>query len=486
MSREEKLEYLSLLQEKYRRLTAWQWDHGDLHVKLHSGQREVLDQLDAHSRSREALIFCARQWGKSFFGIIYALRFCIMNPYRLVRIAAPTLKQANDIVADTLETIAKDAPPGFIIRQKSALKWFVGGHSSLRLGVLERAHVDSLRGAMAHLVIAEEGGFVKSEDYEYAVRSVLTPQLLHSSGRLIHITTPSEDPEHYIHKEVLPRCQSLGTYFKYDIYSNPRINSEQIEQTKALLGGEHSISWRREALVEIVRDSNFVCVPEFDVAKHVRKFPLPAHSYLMTSIDFGGVRDKTVALCLTYDFLNARILAYDERVFDPNTDTATVVSKVKRMENKYQRADNYRVKDRIADAPGQVLVDLRDKHKYEVLPPFKDSFEAGVNVVRHLLNTKKLFIHQRCAFLIATLLGASYNKTRTDFSRTEFLGHMDALAALIYGCRMIDKTTNPYPEIPRNIQENFYVKPKQSEDELEKLADLFVPWRKNPREDYGF
>jgi hypothetical protein len=59
------------------------------------------------------------------------------------------------------------------------------------LGVLERANVDSLRGGNANLVICEEGGFVSSDDYDYALRSVIGPQLLRSGGQLIHVTTPS-------------------------------------------------------------------------------------------------------------------------------------------------------------------------------------------------------------------------------------------------------------------------------------------------------
>jgi hypothetical protein len=423
------------------------------------------------------LVFCSRQWGKSFFGVIYALRFCIRNPERLVRIAAPTLKQANDIVADALDNIARDAPPGIIKRVKSTYRWYVGGHSSLRLGVLEKAHVDSLRGTMAHLVICEEGGFVRSDDYEYAVRSVLTPQLLHTRGKLIHITTPSEDPEHYIHKEVLPRCQAEKTFFKYTIHTNPRLDKEQIDQTAKLLGGVDSSAWRREALAEIVRDNNFVCVPEFDEAIHTETFHLPDHSHYLVAIDFGGVRDKTAALLMTYDFLKDKILVYDERVFPSNTGTAAIVNELNRMEFGFP------VKDRIADAPGQLLVDLDSKMDYHALLPRKDSFEAGVNNVRLLINTGKLTIHTQCRFLIATLLGASFNKQRTDFARTEYLGHMDALAALVYGCRHIDKTSNPYPDRPRNIEEIMYVKPQATSGDAETLANIFGR-KTNTEEEY--
>jgi hypothetical protein len=50
---------------------------------------------------------------------------------------------------------------------------------------------------------------------------------------------------------------------------------------------------------------------------------------------------------------------------------------------------------------------------------------------------------------------------------------MDALAALIYGVRMIDKTQNPYPEPPRDYQHTFYTTDPKPRDGLEQLASTF-------------
>jgi hypothetical protein len=390
--------------------------------------------------------------------------FAIKHPRSLIRIAAPSLKQAGDIVADALESITQDAPKGLVVRSKSTFRWNILT-STIRLGVLEKAHVDTLRGARADLIICEEGGFVNSDDYQYAVRSVLSPQLIHSNGHIMHITTPSEDSEHYIHTEVKPRCEMAGTYFKYTIHTNPRLNEEQIQATARLLGGINSTAWKREALAEIVRDDNYVCIPEFDEAIHVESFALPKHSYYLTAVDFGGVRDKTACLLLTWDFLNARFLVFEERIYPANTATLDIVIGLGEMEFMFD------IKDRIVDAPGQLLVDLRNKHGYEALLPRKDNADAALNNVRLLFCENKILIHPQCKFLIATLKGAAFNKHRTDFARTESLGHMDALAALMYGVRMFDKTQNPYPKEQRNLKEIFYTFPESQEDDLDMLAN---------------
>jgi hypothetical protein len=463
---EEEIEFLKILETEYREQVEKSWLKGDLTFKFHKGQNDIYRQLTANPNYNEALILCSRQWGKSYFVCVLAVMFCLRNPFSLVRIAAPTLKQATDIVADTLESITRDAPPNIVRRMSSAYRWYIG-RSTLRLGVLEKAHVDTLRGSICHLAICEEGGFVTSDDYEYAVKSVLGPQLLHTKGRLIHVTTPSENPEHYIHTSVMPRMQDTGFFFRHNIYSNPRLTQDQIDAARTLAGGEDSIAWKREYLVEILRDASSVCVPEFNETEHVFEVSLPEHYFATMSMDVGGVRDKTVALILVYDFLNNRILVVDERSFDANTSSDRIIAEVREMEK------GHTVTQRITDAPGQLLVDFMNKHNYNSLAPLKDDFHAGINAVRLMFRQNKIVVLPKCRFLIATLRGAVFNKARTDFNRTEYLGHMDALAALIYGVRMIDKTQNPYPEPPRDYQHTFYTTDPKPRDGLEQLASTF-------------
>ena len=52
-----------------------------------------------------------------------------------------------------------------------------------------------------------------------------------------------------------------------------------------------------------------------------------------------------------------------------------------------------------------------------------------------------------------------FNKTRTDFERTDALGHMDALAAAMYGIRMNDKT-NPYADYKHTPSIDRFVNPE--------------------------
>jgi len=56
----------------------------------------------------------------------------------------------------------------------------------------------------------------------------------------------------------------------------------------------------------------------------------------------------------------------------------------------------------------------------------------------------EVIIDPGCKHLIETLRNQQWNNKRTDWLRTQILGHGDSLAALIYWYRMLNKQ-NPYP-----------------------------------------
>ncbi len=445
------------------------WRSGDLFWKLHATQKEMHQKVSS-STSDEVLVLCSRQLGKSYFGVALAIEFCIKNPRSIVRILSGSLKQVQDIVQDNLAPIMADAPEGLIHRQKSAYRWDIG-QSSLRLGTLERAHVDSNRGGNAALIITEEGGFVHTDDYRYAIESVIAPQLLRSGGKLVHITSPSSDPAHMIHTEILQKTLLTDSVFRYTIYDNPQITPEQIEKAKRLCGGEGSAAWRREYLAEIVRDASLVIVPTYSPDRHVRDFEIPEYANLQISIDFGGSRDKTAAILYTYDFLNNKILVRDERIFGANTPTDQIVAEIRLMEDKHS-VNGRSITSRWADAQGQMQIDLEKLHKYPIRIPRKDDWQAGINNMQVMFANDGILIHPDCKFLTVSLETGQYNDKRTDFNRTEALGHCDALAALSYGLRMADKSS-PLPQMEFRRDRVFSSVEKISE--IEKVSQVLQP-----------
>lgn len=445
------------------------WHAGDLSFLLHPHQEEVRAQLEGN-QAEEVLFLCARQWGKSYYNCVTALEYALKHPNSIVRIAAPTKDQAMGIVETNLNPICLTAPKGIIKQIRSSKQWHLHNGSSIRIGSLERANVDSLRGGNAKLIIAEEGGFVHSDDYVYAITSAIGPQLLRSGGQFVHVTTPSDQLDHYIHTEVLPKCELSGSLIRRNVYSNTALTPQAIEKAARLCGGVETDAFKREYLVEIIGSSETLIVPEFNQPRDVK--PLEPHQkyVTITSIDFGGVLDPTAVLIAQYAFELNKLRVIRELVIPSNTNTIEIVDRVRKLEAGLS------VKQRWADNSGQGLFDLRDIHDFDVNLPVKQDKKANVNALRVAFANGEIEIDPSCKKLIATLNAGQWDKPRKDFLRTRALGHCDTIDALLYAFRMIDRTHNPFAFAKANYPGQ-WISPDLMEDNenLLKAAKALIP-----------
>ena len=68
-----------------------------------------------------------------------------------------------------------------------------------------------------------------------------------------------------------------------------------------------------------------------------------------------------------------------------------------------------------------------------------------VNSARLKFQSERIKIDPDCTYLVDCLKYGLWNEKRTEFLRSDSLGHLDALASLIYGVRIVDQSTNPIP-----------------------------------------
>lgn len=465
-------------QDEQLREAVWSaFQDGDLHFLFHDTQIDMAKVLDVLEEKgvKEALIFCSRQLGKSFFILVIAMIHCSTMFGRrrpLVRIFCDTIKQIEDIVNDNMQVILPLAPPGWIKRTKSDNRWKVG-LGEIRLCPTAAAHVHGKRGGNATLIIMEEGCVTPSDEYRRAIGGVINPQLLRSRGSLIHVTTPSEDIAHYIHAQVLPKARVFGAYAHHTIYDNTQLIDEQvIEAFERCTDVEE---WDREYLVKIVKSSTMTVIPEFDADQHVRKLVPPPFAYWQPSLDFGGTVDKHGLVNTYWDFERAKLCVYGERLLDQNTSTSKIRDACLAMEEeaaeflkkKYNRPLWHSGDPRrVSDCPGQILVDLADMG-FAVRTPDKEegSWEAGINSLRVGFASGQIEIDPRCVWLIATLDTGLYTKNRKDFQRNDDLGHLDLLAALIYAWRH-RVTENPWPMHLGKNRVDHHISDAESENAL--------------------
>lgn len=420
---------------------------GDLTWLMHDGQKIILDTIIEHHEVKEFLILCSRQLGKSFFSLLYAIMHCaaLKNGRRpLVKIFCETEKQVKEIVEDNMSLIQMLAPPGYIKHTKSDRRFKIG-MGEVRIGLLAGARVDGKRGGNATLIITEEGAFSPSETFKYAIDSVISPQLLRSGGRLIHITTSSKDELHHIHEVIQPKCQEKGSLINLTIYNNPQLTDEQIIDAFERIYDGTAETWMREFLCMVFRSTTLTVVPEFD-PRVVNRTEVPKYAHWISIIDFGGVRDKHGALVGYYDYNRNKVVICAENLMEINTGTSEIIKNVTDLESLLQN-DLYNITshNRFIDAPGQVRVDLsKVDFNCGFVEKGDGSFEAGIFDIRNAILNNQIEIWPECEMLIKSLRYGKLNKHRTDFERHPVFGHLDILAALMYFLRHINKN-NPFP-----------------------------------------
>jgi hypothetical protein len=133
---------------------------------------------------------------------------------------------------------------------------------------------------------------------------------------------------------------------------------------------------------------------------------------------------------------------------------------------------------RVADNDNQILLqDLGTTEGLWFIPTTKDALEAMVNHLRLMFQDNRIVIHPRCKLLILTLGSALWNKRRDAFERSEATGHADALAALVYLARNLDRHTNPFPPLYGVDVANSFIltppKPRQSRA-AKALSEVFL------------
>jgi hypothetical protein len=210
-----------------------------------------------------------------------------------------------------------------------------------------------------------------------------------------------------------------------------------------------------------------VVIPHFDPKKHVAQFRLPNPCNLQLTGDWGGVRDLTVGLVHTYDFMTNRLLIWDEIKFDQNTPSRIIC---KEMRKKWDDLDFHSVH---FDVQGQTSIDMHQYDFWDCAIPPKSDWLATVQTMSSLFTCDQILIHPRCSFLIKSIKGGVFNKHRTDFERFSEpggIGHCDALAALMYANR-VQNRENPYPNPHWSNNEQIFVMNPKINDDIKEVEE---------------
>jgi hypothetical protein len=454
-------------------LVAIAWQRGNLAWKLRPEQRLLKTELE-YPHVQLVVMNIARRFGKTFTLVNYALEQAQKQKQK-IRYGCAFLTDLEEFVLPAFYQELEDCPealrPKYIRTRKT---WVFPNGSEIKLVGLDK-NPNGLRGNAINIIIIDEAGFVANLKHVYT--SVIVPATAKQKNiKIIFISTPPESPDHYF-VELIQKAQTQpnGYYACLTIDDISDLDPRERQRLLDEVGGEHSTAAQREFFCRIIVDATRAICPEFDAAAEadiVKPIQLPQFYRTWFAGDLGGVQDKTVAYLCAYDFERGKVLFLSESAHGNQTPTSAIVAGFRAME----ATAKVPITRRHLDGPGQLLTDLRVDYNYLASLPDKEDFDAGLNQLRVAVLQRKIEIDPSCKLLIMTLKMGMLNKQRTDYMRTEALGHCDAVAGAIYAYRH-RLTENPIPPLLGKHREH-HATWNASEEEINRrhtLAKAFTP-----------
>lgn len=385
-------------------------------MELFLTESQKIIALDPH---RFRVICCGRRWGKTTLAIDQMKARAAIAKSKIAYIA-PTYQQARDIAWSHLVKDCKDAARTI---NETRLEITLVNNSQIVLRGWES--IETLRGQNFDLIVLDEVAMMRN--FREMWQEVIRPTLTDTRGEGIFISTPKG----FNHFYDLYNLQDTDTDYKsfhFTSYDNTYIPKDEIDKARLELtedrfAQEYLADFRKtEGLVykEFNRDRHVFSEPGFEGVVHQVVKTFGGH-------DFGThnpcasitiEKDKDSVYWVTNEFYKAGLtdaqqadyiaaLGWNECYPDPES------------------------------ASGKLELEKRGVNVREVIKN-KDSIRNGINVVRELFKSNRLFISSSCINLIWELETYSYPEKKPDHNEEEnpIKENDHALDALRYALSM--------------------------------------------------
>lgn len=424
------------------------------------------------ARERRPFIEASRRFGKTTSIMVFVFEQLLRNPGWICRWCEPQKDQARKIVMPIIDKIQEGIPAEMqaVWTVTDSVYKFPNGSQLFLLGVNEDKG-KSARGPASNIIVLDEYGFWT--EAKYVSRSILYPQLQNQAGQwFIKASTPPPDLGHVYYEEKEESIRK-GRFIQKLLYDNEALSPGELDEIIEEAGGVNSPTCRREYLCEAISNPEMLVVPEFSDTDNVVTDDYPRPEFYTPYVGGdSGADDNTAILFGYYDFQkNERVI--ERELVCAGKTTKEIVSEAKRIERDLW--DDKSPKRRVYDAPKQLIYDIFSDHKWPVEMPPKDDKTAAVHALRVEVGQRRLKVKESCTHLRRQLkVGMWKDEKHLDFQRTEGLGHLDAIAALIYFNRVIDTKLNPIPLNHGLSRETHFIPPRSSvhgstEEQLSKL-----------------
>lgn len=362
-----------------------------------------------------------RQCGKTHAGVFECLRQAYVKTREpLVGwIVSPTYPM-SEIVQAKFEEVA-DAHK-LIVRKFTALRkyWLIPPASynkPYEICIKTAERPDRLRGATLSFCWLDEAAIMPPEVFD-----IILPTLMYSGGPLMITTTPKG--ENWLYHKVLRK------YYDEKDANYAVIRAKTIDNTLldpsivlALSNGMSNEMQRQELEGELVRWEGLV-YKNFDFEKNVVKpvdvDDIPAGSTVIGGIDV-GYRDPFVHLWVVKDPKGNFTVVDEYYVTEKTIDSHASAIKA----NKWDRLVSRRWRDPSAAQEGADLSRLG----VSSAPAKTNDIEFGIDVVKRLIESRRLKIAENCVFTLAEIRQYHYTSRskRVNVPADESNHAMDAM-----------------------------------------------------------
>lgn len=347
-------------------------------------------------------------------------------------------------VAEYLEPIARDVlhdcPASLAPHFTTDLIYKFPNNSRILVCGSNQKAFDNIRGGTFKKAAVDEGAY---HDYLVdLIERVLMPALNKGNGDLELGSTPP-DVEHPFDQRYCTEAELGGYYFHATIY-DAGYPEDQIAEFKREAGWlekerrwkspAHELTWRVEYMAERgLRNPDKTIIPDWN-DKYIQSYKKDLYYpffYKAVGLDVGTKHDLTVALFGHYNYLNAQLIIEDEfKLEGPEFTTLKLSAAVKVKEQNLWGSQQPTL--RVTDV-SDIQNDLNITHNLPFTSVAKSELHSMVNKLNLMVGAGRLIVHPRCRLLIQTLKNGIWDKNREEFAHSEIgLGHMDAVAALIY------------------------------------------------------
>lgn len=492
-------------------LVAASWRAAQLRWLLDAHQKLVYDTIKEwelnppDSVERGALydsIFVldiGRRWGKTWLCLLILLEWALTRVGAILTYATAEKQQIRSIIIPIFRKMIATCPPDMRPQYRGSSEGMEQGIYCTNGSIIKLVGVDKdpdrLRGQASDGGCFSEAAHMK--DLEESIAGIFLPQFQRRPwARLLLESTAPTQPDHDFDRVFIPDAEKRGAYVFGTLDDNAAISAKEKEKAIREAGGRDSPRCQREYYGIRVRDPERVLVPEFDMERHVRSdIPVPPFAHGYVSID-PGFRDMLGLVWAYWDFERAKLViqrSYAER----NVTTTPVADLIKRTERelwggtgpandnarraandndlqegsvRYWNGKNFMPNPylRVSDVDLRLIGDLVLEHGIAFAQTPKDDAEAQLYALRNAFLANKIEIVADSGPLALQLKRGMWNERRTEWERTDALGHLDCVASLIYLWRNVVRTLNPYPP----------AMPVGSADKI-----LILPWHGRPQKD---